>query len=211
MGNNDFAQYSSPNTTFVVQNTSPQKKVIKIFNYPINFETTRDLLKIPGVSESDIRASLLKGELRHKLLAKDIYIVASDIDLIQFNTAEYNFLAAAGVDVGLRVTPGQASGFPSGGGGGSGVNYIYKSSVSLVGAKNGTNRTFFTPDRFINGAYSGNIFRPEVYHNGRRLLLNIEYRVSLTGSGTGFNTITFISFIPTNKSQLTIDYYVATV
>lgn len=209
MGNNEFAQYSSPNTTFVVQNISPQKKVIKIFNYPINFEATRDLLKIPGVSESDIRASLLKGELRHKLLAKDIYIVASDIDLLQFNTQEYLFLQAAGVDVGLKVTPGQASGFPAGGGGSGTLDYIYKSSISLIGTKNGTNRIFFTPDKFINGSYSGNIFRPEVYHNGRRLLLNVEYRVSLTGTGSGFNTITFISFIPNKNSQLTIDYYVS--
>src|SRR5574338_1584724 len=51
------------------------KKVIFIFHYPINPGETRDLLAIPGVQEADIRASLLKGELRHKFLCGDIELV----------------------------------------------------------------------------------------------------------------------------------------
>jgi len=101
MGMNDFALFSKKNGTFVVQNTSPQIKTIKIFNYPIPYGQTRDLLQIPGVSEADIRASLLKGELQHKILAKDIIVLSSDVDLLQFNTSQKNFLQGAGIINGL--------------------------------------------------------------------------------------------------------------
>lgn len=197
MGSNSFAPYYSVNTSFVVQNISPQKKCITIFQYPINYERTRDLLKIPGVSESDIRASLLKGELQHKIWAKDIFVTFSDIDLLQFNQAQKDFLSNAGISIGLSVS------------GSGGVDYVLKEDVSLIGTKDGSNRTFFTPDNFINGSHSGNLFKIELYHNGRLLLQNIDYRVSLTGPGTGFNTITFISLIPKSTSQLYADYYVA--
>jgi hypothetical protein len=76
-----FAPFLKRNGSFVVRNITPDRqKTIKIFNYPILFNQTRDLLQIPGVSEQDLRASLLKGELRHKILAQDIVVVASDID-----------------------------------------------------------------------------------------------------------------------------------
>ena len=80
MGNNDFAPFQKINGCFIVRNIcSYRQKTIKIFNYPIPFNRTRDLLAIPGVSESDIRASLLKGELQHKILVGDIVIECSDI------------------------------------------------------------------------------------------------------------------------------------
>lgn len=104
-GLNDFAPYLKKYGYFIVRNVTPDgNKTIKIFNYPILFNTTRDILQIPGVSESDIRASLLKGELRHKILAKDIVIEESDIDLLQFNDEQKAFLQAAGVIKGLEVT-----------------------------------------------------------------------------------------------------------
>ena len=65
MGMNDFAPDLTINGCFLVRNIcADHNKTIKIFNYPILFNQTRDLLNIPGVSESDIRASLLKGEIR---------------------------------------------------------------------------------------------------------------------------------------------------
>jgi|SRR5713101_1042333 len=103
MGNNSFAPYSSTSISFIVKNISPQKKVIKIFNYPILYNGIRDLMKIPGVAEGDIRASLLKGEIRHKILAKDIIITQSDINLLQFNLDNKLFLQNAGVDFGYQI------------------------------------------------------------------------------------------------------------
>ena len=106
MGANDFAPYLPNNCSFVVKNIAANRKTIKIFLYPIPYNMTRDLLKIPGVSESDIRASLLKGEILRKIRAQEITIEASDIDLLQFNDAQKLFLQNAGVVTGLEVSSG---------------------------------------------------------------------------------------------------------
>src|SRR5665213_3370860 len=102
-----FAPFRKINGCFIVMNISPQIKTIRIFNYPINYTDTRDLLSIPGVAEQDIRASLLKGELCWKILARDIVIICSDIDLLQFNDAQRSFLQAAGIINGLEVGSNQ--------------------------------------------------------------------------------------------------------
>lgn len=95
------------NGCFVVQNIiTNSNKTIKIFDYPIPVGMIRDLLKIPGVSESSIRASLLKGELRNKLIAKEIRVICSDIDLIQFNNDQKIFLLSSGVMIGLDAGSG---------------------------------------------------------------------------------------------------------
>lgn len=105
MPSNDFAPYLKKHGCFIVKNITPdRKKTIRIFNQPINYGDTRDLLQAPGVSESNIRASLLKGELRHRILAKDIEVICSDIDLLQFNDDQKFFLQQAGVINGLEVT-----------------------------------------------------------------------------------------------------------
>lgn len=99
-----FAPYYKRYGCFVVRNiTTDSNKTIKIFNYPIGFGKTRDLLQIPGVAEADIRASLLKGELRHKILAGDIVVECSDIDLLQFNLSQKAFLQNAGISIGLSA------------------------------------------------------------------------------------------------------------
>lgn len=103
-GNDVFAPYYKINGCFIVLNISPQVKTINIFQYPINYHCTRDLLQIPGVAEGDIRSSLLKGELQHKIRAKDILVICSDIDLIQFNAAQKAFLQGAGIVNGLEAT-----------------------------------------------------------------------------------------------------------
>ena len=59
----NFAYAPKYNTHFIVKNisgaseNSPYKKMLSIFNYPINWGATRDLLAIPGIEEADIRAS----------------------------------------------------------------------------------------------------------------------------------------------------------
>lgn len=104
MGMDDFAPFLKINGCFIVLNVSPQVKTISIFKYPINYQCTRDILQIPGVSEADIRASLLKGELQHKIRAKDIIVVCSDIDLLQFNMDQRAFLMGAGITNGLDAS-----------------------------------------------------------------------------------------------------------
>jgi hypothetical protein len=109
MAFNHFAPqypYELPiNGCFIVENIiTNSNKTIRIFDYPVPVGTTRDLLRIPGVSEESIRASLLKGELRNKLRAQEIRVICSDVDLLQFNDTQKTFLMQAGITEGLEVT-----------------------------------------------------------------------------------------------------------
>jgi len=124
----NFAYAPKYNTHFIVRNisgssdNSPYQKTISIFNYPINWNDTRDLLAIPGVEEADIRAALLKGVLRHKFLCGDIKLVSSNIDLLQFSDKQRTFLQSfgftEGVSVGYDELDGYVQSLIAGGGGG---------------------------------------------------------------------------------------------
>ena len=94
----------NPSTRFIVKNIAPGNKRIRIFQYPILNGETRDLLSIPGISEADLRHSLLKGQLLQKLRSKEIIVVDSDIDLLQFNDDQKLFLQQSGITKGLEVT-----------------------------------------------------------------------------------------------------------
>ena len=120
----DFAPGHNECGQFIVRNISPQKKTITFFaGWPINLGGTRDLLQIPGVSEGDIKSSLMKGEIRHKLKVKDIELVFSNIDLLQFNDCGIRYLEGYGFTTGVLVGYDQLDGyvqslFQGGGGGG---------------------------------------------------------------------------------------------
>jgi hypothetical protein len=156
------------------------------------------LLAIPGIAEQDIRASLLKGELQHKILARDIVITCSDIDLLQFNEDQKQFLINSGIIDGLEVGSNQVSG----------LSYIWRIEIPLIGTKNGINKTFFTPDKFINGTFdTGDDFHIQVKHNGRDLYEDFDYYVSESeGTGTGYDTINLISITPNTNSKLFATY-----
>lgn len=196
-------------TYFIVRNISPQNKTINIFNYPINMGCERDLLQIPGVAEDDIRAALLKGEIKHKFLAGDIELVYSDIDLLQFSECNLEFLQGLGFTTGLQIGYDQLDGYVQSliGQGGVGVNYLWRENIKLIGLLNGSNRTFFTPDKFINGSFYGNIFNITITHNGKELYENIDFTIGESGgAGTGYDTINLISFTPNRHSLLFSTY-----
>lgn len=199
MGMDDFAPFHKRNTCFVVKNIiTDSNKTVKIFQYPIPIGYERDLLAIPGVSESDIRASLLKGEILHKLLANEITIVCSDIDLLQFNNDQLNFLASKGVTVGLQITNFN-------------MKVIRREDIQLVGIIDGSNTVFTLPpsDTFF---VQNSTYRIIVYLNGVKQLLNDDYFVSESGgSGTGFDTVIMSSPPGQNgffDQVITADYYV---
>jgi hypothetical protein len=100
---------NNSDTKFVVKNIAPRGKHISIFNVGIANQTERDLLQIPGVSEEDVRVSLLKGELLRKLKSREITITQCDIDLLQFNEEQKQFLRESGVAGGLDIGEGQLS------------------------------------------------------------------------------------------------------
>lgn len=89
---NEFAPKNRSNCSFVIKNVSANKKTIKIFNCPIPYGTSKNLLSIPGVAENEISSSLLKGDLFLKISAREIIIVQSDIELLQFNDVQRNLL-----------------------------------------------------------------------------------------------------------------------
>ncbi len=84
-----FAPNPPSNTSFIVKNISTSGRTIKIFNTKIYFNTTVNLLNVPGVSIEDIKTSLHKGELAAKLRNGNIQITFSDIDT---NTTQAAFL-----------------------------------------------------------------------------------------------------------------------
>ena len=186
-------------TVFVVKNIAPEGKRIKIFNFPINNGEERDLMSINFVSEADIRHSLLKGELLTKLRSREAIVTASNIDLLQFDDVHKAFLKSVGVVDGLEAT----------GGGPSILSFAFKQGVSLIGAVDGSNRTFTTPQVFINSTYGNNKFSILVRHNGRVLAEGSDYFVAEGGGvGTGFNTI-ILTFSPGTNSIILADYVVA--
>lgn len=216
MGDNSFAPFLKYHTAFIVRNVTPiDNKVIRIFNYPIMYQETRDLLQIPGVAESDIRASLLKGEILHKFLAKDIAIVFSNIDLLQFSDKQRAWLYSLGFNEGVQVGYDELDGYVQSiinqGGGGT-IPYLLKQRIMLNGPIDGINRTFTvpTPDKFLDGSYFGNIFHIYITHNGNALKLGTNFTISESGgSGTGYDTINLISFTPLpGRSSLEASYVI---
>lgn len=186
----EFAPYLKKYGCFIVRNITPDRqKTIQIFKYPILFNTTRDILQIPGVSEADIRASLLKGELRHKILAKDIIVECSDIDLLQFNLDQKSFLESAGIVNGLEV--------------GTGTGGFDVQDAALIGIKDNTNVTYTTPTPFKHTTK----FKEVLFVNGLRQHIPEDYFVAESGGpGTGYDTVVFI-IPPYPDDILTIDYF----
>lgn len=195
-GMNDFAPYNKKFGCFIVKNINTDRhKVIRIFNYPILYNNSRDLLAIPGVSESDIRASLLKGELKNKILAREIVVECSDIDLLQFNDDQRAFLESVGINKGLQVTSDNFA-------------YIKKEDILLLGTIDGSNTIFLTPTVFIYDSEHKII----VYKNGVKQLIGDDFTIfESSGPGTGYDGIILTvppTVIPTPTDVITADYYI---
>ena len=192
----EFAPYLKKYGCFIVRNVTPDRnKTITIFQYPINFNHTRDLLQIPGVAEQDIRASLLKGELRHKILAKDIIVECSDIDLLQFNLDQKAFLQDAGIVNGLQVTSANLS-------------VLKKEDIQLAGAVDDSNTVYSIPfGKFIQN----NLYKIIVYKNGVKQFFLDDYFIAESGGpGSGYDTVILVvppTTVPAPDDIITADYY----
>lgn len=183
-------------TVFIVKNIASEGKRIRIFQYPIRNGYERDLLAIPYVSEADIRHSLLKGELLTKFLANEITVTRSNIDLLQFDNTQKSFLESMGILNGLDVS---SVSFP----------FLFKQGLSLIGTQDGVNRIFTTPNKFINGSISNNIFRISIRHNGRELVEGNDFITSESGgAGTGYDTVIFTNTLPDAESVVVVDYVI---
>lgn len=185
-------------TSFVVRNVAPNGKRIRIFNYPINNGEERDLLAIPGISEADIRHSLLKGELLIKILNKETVITQSDIDLLQFNPEQKAFLESGGLTEGHEVNASELA---------SGISptFNFEQDVELVGNIDSSNLIFTIPSgKFL---YTAN-YRITVYLNGVRQQFTKNYIIAESeGPGTGYDMIVFIDDAPDPGDVIVADYY----
>jgi hypothetical protein len=191
-----FAPGRKKYSAFVVRNISPQNKTITIFQYPINMYQTRDILSIPGVSDSDIKSSLLKGEILNKFLVGDIELVFSDIDLLQFSSGQRDLLYSFGFTRGVQVDS-------------SALLVLEQQDIQLSGTVDGVN-TIFTLPGDISWIQSPP-YKIIVYKNGVKQVLGDDYFISESGPGTGYNTITFTippTVIPLPPDVMTADYYV---
>ena len=195
-GNNDFAPFSTNPNCFIVKNIDVQERTLFIFNYPINYGDTRDIMAIPGVGPDDIKASLLKGTLNHKIRAKEITVLCSDIDLLQFNSQQLLFLQSAGIVKGLQITSGQLS-------------VIEQQDIQLVGIIDNVNTIFTIP----SGTWiQSPPYKIIVYKNGVKQVLGDDYFIAESGGpGTGFNTVVLVvppTTIPIPIDIITADYYI---
>lgn len=175
------------------------------------------MLRIPGVGSDDIAMSLEKGQLRHKFRCGDIELVYSDIDLLQFNSCGREYLTGLGFTTGVSIGWDELDGYVQdqinlGGGGGAAdgyVTYLWREKVPLIGLRNNSNRTFYTPDKFINGTWYNNHFVITIEHNGKQLYENIDFTIAESGGpGTGYDTIHLISFTPVSHSLLYATYVI---
>lgn len=186
------------NGKFIVQNITPdRKKTIHLFGYPIPYLGKRDLLAIPGVDESIIKASLLKGVIKNRILARDILVIMSDVNLVQYNKEQAEFLKQAGITIGVDNT-GEAN------------IYKYKANVPLI-KDNGKYRHYHVQDKekFINNTGLNFQNKIQVYHNGRLLSEAEDYTLKESeGSGTGYDEIYIYSFEPSESSTLVASYFI---
>lgn len=184
-------------TVFIVKNIAPRGKRVRVFQQPILNGETRDLMETDFISEADIRHSLLKGELNVKLRHKELIVVDSNIDLLQFDPCHKEFLESVGIVDGLAAT-----------GTGTSRAFLHKVGVGLLGVKDGSNRTFTTPDIFINENRSGDLLTISIFHDGNRLVEDDEYVLAESGgAGTGFDTVIITAFKPKSKSTLIANYF----
>lgn len=198
-------------TVFVVKNICAKPKRVRIFSYPVEHQGTRDLMRINFLSEADIRNSLLKGELHEKIKNGELTIIESNIDLLQFDECQYDFLRSAGIVDGLKVAGGASDGYS--------FPVVFRQAVPLIGTFDGVNRIFTIPnsEKFVNGSvatsnvFLNHEFRILIRHNGRGLVESTDFIVAESGgSGTGFDTIIFISLTPKPRDNGTLvaDYVV---
>lgn len=98
-GNTFFGKKTSIN--FKIKNINSKFKKICVMGITLFYGEIKDLLSYAGISEADIRESLIKGDLANKIRVGDIVITSSSIDLLQFDDQQKAFIIAAGGSIGI--------------------------------------------------------------------------------------------------------------
>ena len=92
--------------TFTVKNITTSR-AIKVFNTKIMPGQTLDLMKIPGISEEDIRSSLIKGDLKNKIINQQLDVIDSPSIITEgLNNDLLNILGPATIIRPVPIVPG---------------------------------------------------------------------------------------------------------
>ncbi len=192
---------------FVVQNITA-KKCIKVFNAPIEPGDVRDLMALPDVTGVSIYENLIGGDLLRKILAKEIKIIASNINLLEFSDSGRQFLIDAGITEGVLIGMDELDAEVQAKlNAAAGQITTLHEAIIPSGTKDGVNRTFMTPGKFLNGPYLSNDFAISIYHNGRKLVPAVDYIVLESVPSAGFDTFVLLTFAPVASSILICSYY----
>lgn len=106
MSLNPFADGLNNNySTFIVKNNN-LRKTVKVMGINIAPGNSYNLMSLPGVTEADIKVSLLKGVLKRKLALGEISITSSDLDLSTLNDSQLSFLQNSSINYGVLPTGG---------------------------------------------------------------------------------------------------------
>lgn len=163
---------------FTIRNISPQRKRLTVFNTPIEYLQTYDLMTIEGIAEDDIRSSLVKGELANKIRVGAIQIVSSSINLLQFDSEQKAFIDSANADVDQPL-PGTDPITQCGSGGGGGT--VIENGGTLSGTYDGDVLCKGEATLVGNVTVNGNL---KVLGN---LINSTRNNLSVLGSLYGFN------------------------
>lgn len=87
----------SPSVSFIVQNNSSIGRSIKVFNTKLNPGGQLDLMKIPGVTEEDIRTEVLKGTLRKLLDGGTLAVIKCTVNFSTVDGVHAGFLTKIGI------------------------------------------------------------------------------------------------------------------
>ncbi len=75
----------SADIKFVVKNNSSMNRSIKVFNTTIGPQNSLDLMKIPGVTEEDIRSELNKTYFKALFVGGSLVVIRSTIDFTTYD------------------------------------------------------------------------------------------------------------------------------
>jgi hypothetical protein len=82
---------------FVVKNNSSMHRSIKVFNTLIGPGNTLDLMKVPGITEEDIRSELTKSYFKALFAGRSLIIISSTVDFTTSDSNHSAFLASIGL------------------------------------------------------------------------------------------------------------------
>lgn len=98
----DYSDGLPIGVSFIVKNiTSPPGRIIKVFNTQVYPGQTLDVMRVLGIGETEVRDSLLKGDLGKKIKNRQLMVVSSTLVLPESDAAYISFLNSSGLNANI--------------------------------------------------------------------------------------------------------------